>query len=394
MKGVVWPLVLTTAIQALAAMAIFSPPVFAPVAHDEIGYPASWVGFVTSLVFTAATAGALFSGGVIARIGALRMSQLSLLLCAAGLALFATAIPGLILLGALVIGAGYGPVTPSSSAILAERTPERIRALIFSLKQTGVPIGGALAGGILPTLIFALGWRSTALAVAVICIAVASAIQPYRASVDLHVSAGRPVQPAGLLEPLRFVLSHPRLREMALASTSYSGMQSCLSTYLVVYLVQRIGFSVPLAGATLATAMSAGIVARIVFGVVADNWVRPRVLLGMIGLTMTAGAALTAAFNTSWPVPLILLVAAAYGASAIGWNGVYLSEVARIAPAGRAGSATGASLAMTYAGVMVMPLLFLLIVSLTGSFAAAFLAAALVTLWRSAFFFRAAERRE
>ncbi len=383
-----WPLIVTMAIQALMSMAVFSPPVLAPAAHAEIGFPASWIGVVTALTFAAATLGALFSGGVIAQVGALRMSQASLMLCGAGISLIASANPWLVVLGALVMGLGYGPVTPASSAILVDRTPEGMRAFIFSLKQTGVPIGGALAGAIIPALILVVGWKAAAFAVGVACVLLAVAIQPWRASVDLATHVDRPLKPVSLLEPLRFVLGHPQLREMALASCTYSGMQSCLATFLVVYLAKRIELSVPVAGAVLATAMTAGIFGRISLGVVADNWVSPRRLLGILGVTMSAGAALTAAFTEAWPVALIFVVSFVYGATAIGWNGVYLSEVARIAPAGKAGSATGASLAMTYAGVVLLPMLFWIIVSLTDSYSAAYLAAAALTLWRGSFFLR------
>ena len=392
MKGVVWPLIVTMAIQALVSMAVFAPPVFAPAAHDDIGFPASWVGIVTALIFVAATCGAFFSGGVIARVGALRMSQFSLMMCGTGIALMASSNSWLVALGALVMGLGYGPVTPSSSAILADRTPERIRSFIFSLKQTGVPIGGALAGAIVPALIVAFGWRVSALSVGLACVALAAAIQPYRAVVDLAQHFVLPRKPASLLEPLRLVLAHPRLREMAFASCTYSGMQACLSTFLVVYLTQRIGFSVPVAGAVLATAMAAGIIGRISWGVVADKWVKPRALLGMLGVTMSVGAALTALFTGTWPLAAILAVSSAYGATAIGWNGVYLSEVARIAPPGKAGAATGASLAMTYTGVVVLPMLFWAIVTLSDSYAAAYVVAACLTLWRGSYLFRTDRR--
>ncbi|HYN27162.1 MAG TPA: MFS transporter [Burkholderiales bacterium] len=384
----VWPLIVTMAIQALVSMAVFAPPVFAPAAHDDIGFPASWVGIVTALIFVAATCGALFSGGVIARVGALRMSQFSLMMCGSGIALMASSNSWLVALGALVMGLGYGPVTPSSSAILADRTPERIRSFIFSLKQTGVPIGGALAGAIVPALIVAFGWRVSALSVGLACVALAAAIQPYRAVVDLAQHFDRPMKPANLLEPLRLVLAHPGLREMAFASCTYSGMQACLSTFLVVYLTQQIGFSVPVAGAVLATAMAAGIIGRISWGVVADKWVKPRALLGIIGMTMSAGAALTASFTGTWPLAAVLAVSSAYGATAIGWNGVYLSEVARIAPPGKAGAATGASLAMTYGGVVVLPMLFWAVHALSTSYAVAFVAVGSLTLWRGALLLR------
>ena len=388
MKGVIWPLIVTMAIQALVSMAVFTPPIVAPAAHNDIGLPAIWIGIVTALTFSAATLGALFSGGNIARIGALRMSQVSLFLCGSGIVLIASSNAWLIALGALVMGLGYGPVTPSSSAILADRTPERIRSFIFSLKQTGVPIGGALAGAIVPALIVAFGWRTAALSVGLACVALAAAIQPVRARVDRTGHFDRPQKPASLLEPLRLVLAHPRLREMAFASCTYSGMQACLSTFLVVFLTQRIGLSVPVAGAVLASAMAAGIIGRISWGVVADNWVKPRALLGILGVTMSVGAALTATFMDTWPLVAVFAVSCIYGATAIGWNGVYLSEVVRIAPPDKAGAATGASLAMTYTGVVVLPMLFWVIVTLSDSYAAAYVTAACLTFWRASYFFR------
>jgi hypothetical protein len=81
-------------------------------------------------------------------------------------------------------------------------------------------------------------------------------------------------------------------------------------------------------------------------------------------------------------------VSFAYGATAIGWNGVYLSEVARIAPGGKAGAATGASLAMTYAGVVVLPMLFWAVHAVSASYAAAFIAVGSLTLWRGVLFLK------
>ena len=55
---------------------------------------------------------------------------------------------------------------------------------------------------------------------------------------------------------------------------------------------------------------------------------------------------------------LLLLVCFCLGGSAIGWNGVYLAHVARIAPEGKAGVATGGTLFFTFAGAIFLPLIF------------------------------------
>ena len=388
MKGVVWPLIVTMAIQALVSLVVYAPPVLAPVAQTEIGLPASAVGIVTALIYFAATFTAISAGNLINHFGALRASQLSLVLAAAGIAIISTANPWLVALGALVIGTGYGVVTPSSSAILADRTPEKMRAFIFSLKQTGVPIGGALAGAAIPILIVGLGWKEAALIAGAACFVLAVAVQPYRAGVDLAPHAPRPAAPVHLLEPFKLVMSHPRLRELALASFSYSGMQMCMGSFLVVFLTERVGLTLGSAGAALSTAMIAGTVGRIAWGVFADNWISPRTVLAGLGAIMAIAAFVTAAITPSWPYPLLLVVSFVFGASAIGWNGVYLAEVVRNAPQGTAGSATGASLAMTYAGVVFLPTIFWLIVHVSGSYSMAFVATGSLTLWRGMLFLR------
>jgi MFS family permease len=66
-------------------------------------------------------------------------------------------------IGALVVGIGYGAVTPSSSTVLADQAPKNVRSLIFSIKQSGVPIGGAIAGTLVPFLMYRFGWREAAI---------------------------------------------------------------------------------------------------------------------------------------------------------------------------------------------------------------------------------------
>jgi predicted MFS family arabinose efflux permease len=388
MTGVWTSVWVTLVIQALVSLIVFTPPVLAPAAQGDLGVHASAVGIATALIYLSATFSALLSGAAIGRHGPMRMSQVSLALCGAGLGLMATGNVFLVAVGALVIGVGYGQVTPSSSAILVERTPPKLRAFIFSLKQTGVPVGGAIAGAMLPALIQSTGWRVAALLCAGAGISFATLLQLVRGRVDRGSRAPDKATGAGLLQPLRLVLSQRKLREMGLASFTYSGMQMCLGSFLVVFLHDQAGFGLGAAGAALSVAMVGGIGGRLFWGVVADHWVKPRLLLGLLGIGMAVAAFGTALITAAWPAVLVFPLSAIYGATAVGWNGVYLSEVAHAAPAGRAAAATGASLALTYAGVIVLPSMFWAIVAMGGSYAAAFTAAGLLTLWRGSFLLR------
>jgi cyanate permease len=63
----------------------------------------------------------------------------------------------------------------------------------------------------------------------------------------------------------------------------------------------------------------------------------------------------TAAFGPGWPTPLILAVCLFFGVTAVGWNGVLISETARLSPVGMAGLVSGGSTFMMFLGVVFYP---------------------------------------
>ena len=67
------------------------------------------------------------------------------------------------------------------------------------------------------------------------------------------------------------------------------------------------------------------------------------------------GALLVAAIEPGWPLLAIIAASAIFGFAALGWNGVYIAAIARRAPPGTIGLATGGSLFVTYSGSIVIP---------------------------------------
>jgi MFS family permease len=377
-------LVATTAIQIAAACAALTIPSIAPVIAADLGQPASMVGTYISVLYIGAAVAALASGGFVLRAGAIRLSQWCLGICAIGLlatlAIFAGSGLALSLMaaGALLIGCGYGPITPASSHVLAKSTPSHRMALTFSIKQTGVPAGAALAGLIVPPLTVAFGWPVAVAVVAAGCVAVALAAQPLRAPLDSDRDRAARLSVKALSSSLALVARERALQLMALVSFVYAGMQMSVSGFIVAYLHVELGLGLVIAGTALTAANLAGVVGRIVWGSVSDRSGSPRVVLAVIGLLMAGAAFAAALFSPQWPLAAIFAVAVVLGATAIGWNGVYLGEVARLAPAGLAGQATGGCLFFTFVGVVVIPFLFGWLQRMTGSYAVCFAAAGTV----------------
>lgn len=386
-----WSLTVTTAIQAMVSMALLTLPAMAPAVARALAVPSTLVGAYVALCYFAAMLSSLVGGTLVRRLGAIRVSQLGLGLCAVGLALCALPWLPAVALGALCIGAGYGPITPASSHLLALTTPAHRMSLVFSIKQTGVPAGGMLAGALVPGLSLWLGWQGTLLAVAGVCALCAALAQPLRAALDADRQPAQPLALQALFKPIGMVLGQPSLRALAACSFLFSAVQVSTTAYMVTYLNESLGMTLLAAGAALSVSQLAGVVGRIAWGAVADRGLGPRNTLMLLAALMMAGSVLTALLQPQWPTLLIWAIVALLGASAIGWNGVYLATVARQAPPGQAGVATGGTLLFTFMGVVCGSPAFGALAGASGSYRIAFAALALpaalalgLLVWRAA----------
>ena len=382
-------LLVTLAVQIQASLIVFTPPILAPDAQQDIGVSAAAVGLVTALIYLASVPSALISGLLVSRIGAIRVSQLCVLFASTGIILISTGDPLIIVIGALVVGIGYGAVTPSSSTVLADQAPENVRSLIFSIKQSGVPIGGAIAGTLVPFLMYRFGWRDAAIITGLIGFFVIVLAQLIQKKIDRPtLRSPELAQSLSLIKPIKFVFADRKLRELAVSSFAFSGMQMSLGSYLVVMLTEQAQLTVAVAGYALSVAMIAGVIGRLFWGGLADYGISPRRVLGFLGFLMGLSASAICFVNSEFSITLVYVLAFFFGASAVGWNGVYIAEVARIAPTGQTGMATGGSLAMTYSGVVLLPTSFWLIYLITNSYIWGFLALGLLTFWRGLLFFK------
>ena len=109
-------------------------------------------------------------------------------------------------------------------------------------------------------------------------------------------------------------------------------MQISLNAFLVSFCVVELEMTLTAAGAALAMAQTGGLVGRVFWGVVGDRLGHTRLVLGPLGLAMAAAAVATVA--TEWTFPALVTLCFFFGLTASGWNGLFLAEVARLAPEG------------------------------------------------------------
>ncbi|MBN43659.1 MAG: MFS transporter [Alphaproteobacteria bacterium] len=355
--GYIGPTVLLTLIQAMISWAVFAPPVLAKQALTEMGLDPAWIGLQPTILFTAAMFSSMMCAGLSTRFNPMRASQMMVLLCAVGSACIATGSLGLVALGSALIGAGLGPATPASSHILSKTTPRHLQPLVFSIKQTGVPIGGAMAGFLAPPLMLFWDWQTAMLVVAMACLVTVIVTEIWSSGYQQYADPTIRVK-LELIGPVRLVLNSPILRWLLAGCVPLVIAQYALTTFIVLYLQEDIGLSVLTAGAVLAIAQASGGIGRIIFGAIASRWFSPTLMLLLLAVLASAAAFLTASLTSSWPLSLIYGVGVIFGAGAAGWNGVYLAEAARRAPGGEVSRTTGAVGFIIFGAIVLGPAIF------------------------------------
>ena len=363
-----FPLVATLATQSLATMAAYSFPVVAPVIADDLEVPGTLVGFFISIVYGVGISSALLSPRFIRRFGAVRVSQLVLIATLAMLLACSIGSIVSVVLGAALLGLAYGATAPASAHLLVPRTPLRMMNLVLSIRQIGVPLGGVLAGLVMAPLTLSLGWQAALLWQTLPVLVTVLLLESVRRQWDVDREPSQRIFSNGLFAPIQILFDRPELRPLAFVSFVYTGLQLCFIAFLTVHLTSKTGFNLVQAGWALAMFQVAGVISRPIWGWLADRWCSANALLAWQGFIMGTTALLTGQFAMHWEPWMVFGLCAVAGASASGFTGLAYAEWARLGGAQRT-EATGLGSGLMFAGVLLLPSLFSVVVTALDDYA-------------------------
>ena len=369
----------TTAAQAASTMGAAVFPVIAPRLAADVGVAPATIGYLISLIFGAATLSAPFTSSAVTRWGACRATQAGLTICALGMVLALTASISGLAGCAILVGIGMTFMTPASGHLLFRFSPPQNRNFIFSVKQTGVPLGWMIMALAAPSITLAVGWRWSIALVIAICAGTVIALQPVRARWDDDRKAGAAVA-VSPFAGLRLLWRYPVLRWLAMSAMCLTFVQLCLATFLVTMLVEEGGYSLVAAGVMLSLAQAAGVAGRVVWGWVADRKGDALGLLQKTAMATTLCCVIAAFIGPSWPMPVLALFLMVFGMAAIGWNGLFLAETAHKSPHGMVSIATSGAMVWNFAGILIGPALFATAYNVTDSYAHTYGAMSIVAL--------------
>jgi sugar phosphate permease len=351
--------------QASFSAVYFGLPAISPTIRNELDLSLTKIGVVLASVSVGLAATLLLWGIVADRIGERAVLAAGLTGCSGALVAaaytksFAALVLALTAAGAL----GGGTQTASGRAVMGWFGPEE-RGLALGIRQTAVPVGGALAATGLPTLAQHGGLRAAFFALAGGCLV---------AALVGGLLLRREPSPADEIHDAR-PLQDPRIWRLCLGSAFYVMTQTALLGFLVLFLHDDRGVSPTAAAGVLAVVQVLGGVARIAVGRWSDRQrarVQPLLRLGVF-LAVSAAATAMLVDASLW---LLIPALVAAGTFSLSWNGLSFTAAAETAGRQRAGAAIGLQQTFLAVSSIVTPIAFAAIVH-AASWRSAFVLAA------------------
>ena len=384
------PLVAMLAVQTTVSFLSRIAPTLAPTLAPRAGWSAESVGYLSALITGGSMLVLLIGAPLQQRLGSMRMLQVGLALGICGTLVSAWPSALALVGGSLLIGLSIGPPSSAGTDVLQRYAPTGHRNLLFSVKQAGVPLGGVVAGLLLPGAVAGLGLGAAFIVSAAVGVATLIAVQPLRRRIDaarertlrLHWRLFASVD--NLRRPLVTLATMPGMRRMGIAGGCLGAGQAAWFAFLVTYLVSQLGWSLAAAGALFALMQLLSALGRPLAGFVSDRLGDGVRVLRWIA---TASALTTLAFafcTPDWPDGVVVALAVLAGLTVASWNGIQFAELARMAPRDSLNEAMSGGTLVLLGAYVAAPALFSLVLTAGGGFRIAFVLTAAVSaaaLW-------------
>ena len=364
-------------VQGTGALAGFWLPAIAPEVGQSLGLSPSLIAYPVLILYIFAMISSLMAGGFVTRFGAWRSSQAALILIGISHLMFMNGSLIFLMLGSIILGSAYGLLTPPASHLLSKIVTPKNRNLVFSIRFTGVPLGGILAGLLAPPIALEYGWRESMLVTILISIVVAVSMQPFRKKWDNDRSKTSKIIRNPIAD-IKLVWKLTALKWVALSGLCMGAIQTTLTTYTVTMLVEDVKYNLIAAGIGLSAIQLASVFGRVGWGWFADRIENGLTALIIIAMASTLCALFTIFLSPSWPQLTVYCLCFCFGLVGMGWNGVYASEIARLSPPGEVGRTTGASFFITFSGVFLGPVIFASAYTITNTYSTTFLVTAII----------------
>ncbi|PTX64999.1 sugar phosphate permease [Melghirimyces profundicolus] len=248
----------------------------------------------------------------------------------------------------------YGTAQPGGSRAVARWFGDRERGLAMGIRQTGIPLGGALAGLALPFFSRVYGWEAGVGFQASVSILCGLAFLIFYREPSVCNPPKQSIPPLG--ESFRAVLGAPSLVPVLVSGIALVSLQMVLVTHWVSYVSERAGCSLEEGGRLLSLLLVSGAAGRVLLPWVSDRTDKGRQPFLLLCLA-ACGAGVWVIPFLSWQGGWIFL-SLWIGFFGLGWYSLFLVQVAEAVEDQTVGFAVGFALTVNQIGIILAPVLF------------------------------------
>lgn len=258
----------------------------------------------------------------------------------------------------ILVGLWYGVSQPGGSRAIVSWFPSKTRGIAMGIRQTGIPLGGAIAACFIPWLSLKYGVHAAISAEALLAIITGIIfLLIYREN-----DAGAPQTSTKVKASITWlsICKNRTLYPVFFVGITLVSLQFIIIAHYMTFLINQLSISLTAAGLYLAIVQVFGMIGRVVLAWISDQFFdgnRLRLLTFCIGMTVCT------LFFLSFVNPhasgwMITLTSLSLGFFGIGWYSLYMAHISEHAPQDHVAYTVSIGLTLNQIAIVTAPILF------------------------------------
>ena len=268
----------------------------------------------------------------------------------------------------LLVGMFYSVSQPGGSKVILKWFSKENRGLAMGIRQAGIPIGGALAGVLIPFLTIQYNVTYAINSIACICIIGGLLFFVFYKEPYVQAEARKEHIKISFWTELKVVICKKELYPIYITGIGMISLQMVLVGHFMKFLVREQSITSIIAGTVFSVMFFSGMIGRIVLAAISDAFYKGnRRMPLLIAVCASIGLILLLVMSIHTVTSGVLYgVSALLGFFSIGWFSLFIVEVAELANEESVGITVSLALTLNQIAIIVAPVLFGYIVDKKG----------------------------
>lgn len=262
----------------------------------------------------------------------------------------------------LLIGMFYSVSQPGGSKVILKWFPKENRGLAMGIRQAGIPIGGALAGVLIPFLTVQYNMTYAINSIACICIIGGVLFFVFYKEPYVQEEARKGHIKISFWMELKVVICKKELYPIYITGICMISLQMVLVGHFMKFLAGEQSITSIVAGTVLSVMFFSGMIGRIALAAISDVFYKGNRRIPLfIAVCASIGLILLLVININIHTitsGVLYSISALLGFFSIGWFSLFIAEVAELASEESVGITVSVALTLNQIAIIVAPVLF------------------------------------